>query len=32
MGSEESKWIDELVVKHVLGGGLGLAISNITPQ
>ena len=23
-GSEESKWIDQLVVKHVLGGGLGL--------
>jgi len=32
MGSEESKWIDQLVVKHVLGGGLGLATSNITPQ
>jgi hypothetical protein len=32
MGSEESKWIDQLVVKHVLGGGLGLATSNITSQ
>ena len=31
-GSEESKWIDQLVVKHVLGGGLGSATSNITPQ
>ena len=24
MGGGDSKWIDRLVVKHVLGGGLGL--------